>query len=238
MHDAGVAGRRQGCGKPRRELADERLLARRVVLPERREALQLALEIAGGTAEIGQARALDVDRVQLDEGVDEVVAGRTACVGARERAGQLLGHDMPAQLFHDVEGDAEHVGFGTDGEDARHARAVVQRSQHARLAQHVVRRRRQRRARRPTQHHAPLAALEEERRVRVARPDACRCEDTRAEAVRVQPGLEGPPHEERRQRQCRRLLGRVDDVDRAGHAWRRRTARRAIDQRCVSLGPS
>ena len=61
-----------------------------------------------------------------------------------------------------------------------------------------------------------------------------------AETVLVQPGLERAAYHERRQRQRGCLLGRVDDVDRPAHEsrWRRRAARRAIDQRCVSLGPS
>ncbi len=74
----------------------------------------------------------------------------------------------------------------------------------------------------------------------MARADARRDQRAPAETMLVQPGLERAAYDERRQRQRCGLLGRVDDVDRRAHEsrWRRRAARRAIDQRCVSLGPS
>src|SRR3954452_23139875 len=53
---------------------DRRDLARLVVLPQPEEALELALEVAGGLAEPLQARGLPVDRVDLDQGIDELFA--------------------------------------------------------------------------------------------------------------------------------------------------------------------
>ena len=240
MHDAGVTRARQRIAEPGGELRHERELARGVVLPERAEAADLALEVAVGAAEVGQARARDVHRVQLHQRVDEVATSPPARIAATQRRRQLVCHDVTAQLLHEVERHAEHLVAGADGEHARHARAALQRRQDARLAQHVVCRGRQRWARRPAQHHARALALEQERRVRVARADARDLEHTPTQALLVEPRLQRAPDDQRRQRQ-RRCLGRcVDDVDGAVHRsrWRRRAARRAIDQRCVSLGPS
>ena len=87
VHDAGPARARQLVAKPVGELCDERQLARGVVLPERREAAHLALEVAVGATEVAQAGALDVDGVQLGERVDEIVARPPARAGVASDAG-------------------------------------------------------------------------------------------------------------------------------------------------------
>ena len=163
-------------------------------------------------------------------------------LGRAERGRQRVRDDVAVELLHDVEGHAEDARRPRRRR-ARAARARAPRSalQHARLAQHVVRRGRQRRRRRAG------AAPSARRRARAGTsrssgpsPMRVAIERPGAQPVLVEPRLERAPHDERRQRQGGRLRRRVDDVDRAAHCsrWRRRAARRAIDQRCVSVGPS
>ena len=140
-----------------------------MTLPELREAAHLALEVAARPDEVGDAGALHVDRVDLDQRVDEVEPERAARLLGLEARRELVGDDVRVDVVHDVERDADHALVLADRADRRQADAVrSERELEARLADHVVRRRRQRRPRRAAEDEARVAALEQEREVRAA----------------------------------------------------------------------
>ena len=70
------------------DLLDLGELARAVVLPQPAEAAQLALEVARRLAEALEADCRQVDRVQLDERVDQLIGDRgrapSGCRAARD----------------------------------------------------------------------------------------------------------------------------------------------------------
>ena len=88
MDDGGRAGLGQVVALSQSpDRLDRRDVARAVVLPQAEEAPQLALEVAGRLAEALEAGGAPVDRVDLDERVDELLAHAPAVVGAVERGG-------------------------------------------------------------------------------------------------------------------------------------------------------
>ncbi len=150
VHD----GRRErighAVGEPGADLLDLGNLPRLVDLPELREAPDLPLVVAPGPRERGESRRLDVGGVDLDEGVDEIVAERASrSLASRARAALVRRHE-PVQIRHDVERHAEQALVLAHRGDRRQPRepGLAQRELEPRLAHDVVRGRRQRRTRR------------------------------------------------------------------------------------------
>src|SRR3954468_19526135 len=107
VHHGGGSGLRQVRAEPLAHRLDRRDVARAVVLPQAEEAAQLALEVARRLAEALQARVAPVDRVDLDEPVDELFPDAPAIVGAVERVGDRARDDVPVDALHDEEGRAD-----------------------------------------------------------------------------------------------------------------------------------
>src|SRR4051794_28924126 len=93
VDDRGVLLIGQVVAQPGADGLDLGDVARLVVLPQPGEAPQLALEVAGRLAEALQPAGLPVDRVDLDERVDELLADPPAPVGAVEALGDRVGDD-------------------------------------------------------------------------------------------------------------------------------------------------
>ena len=91
-----AAATRAGCAaasRPTRSTAVD--LARAVVVPQAEEPAELALEVAGRLAEALEPGGLPVDRVELDERVDELLADPPALGRAcRAAAGTSVGDDV------------------------------------------------------------------------------------------------------------------------------------------------
>ena len=159
--------------------------------------------------------SVDVDSAA--QGVDELVAMPRRAPPARERAAAARSVSAsPAQLLHDVERDAEHVGFGAHGEHARHARAAPQAP--AARAPRAACRAPTAAAAGAARGAAPCARLALERGTsRSSGPPPMRCRGERhrepspcassqaSSGRRTTSGGSGS---------AGRLLGRVDDVDR------------------------
>ncbi len=149
-----VAGRRLGhvVGQPGSDLVELLDLAGAVDLPQPVEAPQLTLQVARRLAEPLQPQRRPVGRVQLHQGVDQLVGDAGTVLGAVQRRGELLGDDRAADALHDVERRADHLEVVADRQDSRGAdRGRLQRGEQARLAQDVVGAGRQRPPRRPAQ---------------------------------------------------------------------------------------
>ena len=199
-------------GQPARDAVERRELTRAVALPQPGEARELALEVAVRAAEALEAGRAPVDRVEGDERVDERRAHRAAVrLGVERRRHRLVDHD-PVDPLHHVERRADHGVVVARGQHPRHGRATLERAQHARLAQHVVRAGRQRAARRAAEHEVRAVAAQRERDVRVAVADRRDLRLARAEAVRVEPGHERLEDEQRLARALRQLRARAHDV--------------------------
>ena len=104
------------------------------------EAAQLALQIAGRLAEPLQADLGEVDRVQLDERVDQFVGDPPALLGVVQRRRDRVGDHLAVHLLHHVERRADHARRPrTPPARGGCAPAVGSRApQQAGLAQHVV----------------------------------------------------------------------------------------------------
>ena len=156
---------------------DRRDLARLVQLPQPAEAPQLALQIAGRLAEALQPRRAPVDRVDLDERVDQL-ARRSGGVrsGVSSGVGDARDDHLALDPLHHVERRSRsRLGPRTRrAPSGTRAGVSLQRAQQPRLAQHVVRARRQRRARRAAQHDLGAVALDQVGHVRVALADRAR----------------------------------------------------------------
>ena len=218
MDDGRGTRTRQVLAQPRSHVLDSRDVARAMALPEAAEAPQLAFEVAAGVARepLQPARA-PVDRVDLDERVDELLAAaaplrrRVECRwhGARE--------DLAVHALHEVERRADDRRVVAHRQHPRHARRRrLERAQQARLAQDVVGARRERPARRPAQHDLPAFAPHEIGDVRVPLADRLRTHRSGPEPVRVEERLERVEHEQRLAGVVadRRAVG--DDVVRRG----------------------
>ena len=238
-------GKRLGqlVGEPGRHLDDGRDLARRVDLPQLREAAHLALEVAAGAGERGERQLRDVRRMDLDERIDELLAEPAPRRRLLETRRQVARDDVAVEEPHHVEGHADHALVLADRDDRRQADPVWrERELEARLTHHVVRGRRKRGPRRPTQDEAVVAALEEEREVRAASvADPLRPDRPLAEAVLVEERLQAVEDDERRALGARRLGGRRDDVGSGGHGAilprRRRRERVTRRTRAPSSAP-
>ncbi len=162
-------------------------LARLVQLPQAPEAPQLALQVAGGPAEALEAHRPPVDRVDLDERVDQLLGDPSALLGRVQRGGNARDDHLALDPLHHVERAADRGGVLAHREHLRHARrGVLQRPQQARLAQHVVSAGWQRRTGRAAQDHLGSPALDQVGHVRVALADRARFDLPLAEAVLVQ----------------------------------------------------
>ncbi len=151
---------------------DGRDLARPVELPQAAEAPQLALEVAGGLAEVLEPGGPPVDRVDLHERVDQLLGDPPALLGVVQRGGNARDDHLARRPAPSRRTARRSCLVGADGEHPRHACGrAAQRAQQARLAKHVVRARRQRRARRAAQHELAAAALDQVGDVRVALSD-------------------------------------------------------------------
>ena len=79
-----------------------------VVLPQAVEAPQLALEVAGRLAEALEADLGPVDRVQLDERIDQLVGDPRPLRRAVQRRRDRVGDHLAVDLLHDVERGPDH----------------------------------------------------------------------------------------------------------------------------------
>ena len=88
----------------RRHRVDRRQLARLRLLPLRRPALDLPLDVALAPGEVAEADRVDVGRVQLGEHVDEVIGGRQPAARGVSTLGlgRRVEHDA-GDVVHDVE---------------------------------------------------------------------------------------------------------------------------------------
>ena len=159
----------QRAGEPFADRLDVGEVARPVDLPQLREAAHLPLEIAALAHEVRDAGRVHVDRVDLDQRVDEIEPEPPPGALVLESGRQRVRHDVALEEVHDVERDADHALVLADGADHGEPDAVRrERELEARLAHHVVGGRRKRRARRPAQDESPLVPLQEKREVRAA----------------------------------------------------------------------
>ena len=109
---------------------------------------------------------------------------------------------MPVEVAHDVERHADHALVVADGDDVGEPREAggADRLLEPRLAHHVVRGGRQRRPRRPPEHEALAAALDQEGEVRSAAvPDPGRGDGPAPEPVRVEKRLDVLLDDQRRE---------------------------------------
>ena len=218
VHDGRGQRVRQRGGEAFADVVDLRELARLVDLPELGEAANLALVVAPRPRERDETRRRHVGRVDLHEGVDEVVSQRTAGRLAFEPGRRLVRRHRPVELVHDVERDADHRLVVADGDDPREARepCLAQRELKARLADHVVRRGRKRRTRRAPEHEPAVLSLQEEGEVRAAPlADPASAQSSRPEAALVEEPANAIEDQEWRLRQAIGVSRGLDDVHRA-----------------------
>ena len=206
-----------------RDVVEHRQLARLVVLPQAAEAPQLALEVAGRLAVALQPARLPVDRVDLDQRVDELLAEprrRSSSRRARRAARSTI--TSPRDALHHVERRADHRLVVAGGEHRRRAhvggleRASRRASRSTSCAEGGSGGRGGRRST-----SSVVAAADQVGDVGVALADRLGLDRPAAEPVRVEEGLQRAPHEQRREVERGRLLGRVDD--------RRHGARRSVN---------
>jgi hypothetical protein len=165
------------------DLVDRRQLAGLRVLPLRRPALHLALDVALALREVAESDRVDVDRVQVGQHVDEVLGGGPAQLDGQ--LGGLLGtvEHLALDEAHHVERRAVDGLVGAQPERRGHGHAgAADRGDHAVLAGHVVGGGEHVAERRPTQHEAgAVGAGDHEREVRASARDQVepeRCDGT------------------------------------------------------------
>ena len=235
MHDAadrcaaGAARRRRPASSP--TIGE---LAGRARAPTGGPAADLALEVALGAAEVVEAGRSTIDGVQLGERVDESIPSRCRRDRTKARRRRRRSRRGRRTLRDDAERHAEHVG-----------------SSHSSTAGAPAR------ARGPAARRGPASSRSMSwaeggsgRAAHGAAPSRARRRASRkvglewpAPSVAVEPAAVAPGtrcHEERLQRPGRGRGGLMPSAVGFVHRSRRRrrAARRAIDQRCVSLGPS
>ncbi len=174
-------------------LVDIRDRTRAVHLPQLLEPAHLPLGVAPRSREGGERGHRHVCRVDLDERVDQIPAQATPRRLRLETGRQRLRDDVPVEIAHHVERNAENRFVVADGEDLRKAPEPTgaHGELQSRLAHHVVRRGRERRARRATKHEPVVAALEQEGEVRAAAvADSVGVEWSLAELIRVEEALD------------------------------------------------
>jgi hypothetical protein len=212
--------------------------------PPKRE---LPLQVPVRPREALQPRRAPVDRVQLDERVDERLAQRPLL--PREAIRHRVADHAALEPPHHVERRADHGRVVADGEHLRHGEPPRERPQHARLAQDVVRAGRERPARRPPHDELGVAPRKGERDVGVALADRRDLRLTGAQPVRVEERQERIEHEQRLARALPDLGPRTDDVVRRDHSAPQASRTeppciasfkrsRAITMRCTSEAPS
>ena len=225
---------------------------RHIALQQAAEALQLPLQVALRAAEPGQVLVPGVERVQLDQAVDQLLGDLPRPAVASQRRWQLAPQHPAVDVGHQVEGGADQLGVLAAGQNLRDRHAQrPQGGEQARFARHVVGGGWQRPARRAPQHQPRVAALDQEGEVGVAVADRGDLQLAGAEPGGVEVVPQRLDHDQRLHRRRRCLRRGADEVaapDPAsahgpGTAWAGRAAwarrvRRAIDQRWVSVGPS
>lgn len=183
-------------------------------VPEPAEPPQLAFQVAVvALAEPLQAGAAPVDRVQLDESVDQLVDQGRAGLRGVEAGGQAGPDDVALDLLHHVERHSERGLVLVDQEHAGDPdAAALERPQQPGLADDVVGARRQRRTRRPAQHDLGALAADEVRDVAVAVADRVGGQRPAADPGRVEHRLQRAAHQQRRPLLGGGLFWRVDDA--------------------------
>ncbi len=143
---------------PRHELLALRHVVGPGLLEALAPALDLALDVALRVAEVGEADGLVIERVQLDQRVDEVQAQPARALGrVAEPLRQVAAQDDALDLLHHVERRAEQGGVLGVREHARAGEVRRERLHDAKLAVHVVAGLRLGAARRPAQDHPARA---------------------------------------------------------------------------------